>query len=247
MAYQKAPITEAVIELRFAQPVDIAAVENAARRARDDYLFQDAENAVNFKLDVNTRKAEVETAWHGVKLSSMDRADSIFFRTNTFICSRLAPYLGWENFCARAKRGWEQWRRTADPTELARIGVRYVNRIDIPLANPAALIDVDSYLNVTPRSPEELSPMPMSGFTMQIVRPLGVDDCTLVLNSATVPSPLIGFASLALDLDIIRETNIPRRDEDLWGLVNRIRDYKNQVFESCITDQARALFDRDQP
>jgi uncharacterized protein (TIGR04255 family) len=83
----------------------------------------------------------------------------------------------------------------------------------------------------------------VSGFAMQIIRPLGVDDCVLVLNSATVPSPLIGFASLALDLDVMRETSIPRRDEDVWELVNRIRDYKNRAFESCITDRARALFD----
>jgi uncharacterized protein (TIGR04255 family) len=242
MAYKRAPITEAIIELRFARSFDKAIVENAARRARDDYFFEDPEDAMNFKFDINTRKAEVETAWHGVKLSSVDRADFIFFRTNTFVCSRLAPYTGWENFCVRAMRGWEQWRRTAGPTELARIGVRYVNRIDIPLANHAALVDVDSYLNVTPRSPEALS-TPMSGFTMQIVRPLGVDDCILILNSATVPSPLIGFASLALDLDVFRETNIPRRDEDLWELVNRFRDHKNRVFESCITDLARALFD----
>jgi uncharacterized protein (TIGR04255 family) len=58
-----------------------------------------------------------------------------------------------------------------------------------------------------------------------------------------VTPPLVGFAALVLDIDVFRETNIPRRDEDLWALVNRIRTYKNNIFETCITDQSRALFD----
>ena len=239
MAYKKAPITEAVIELRFARSFDKALIEDAARRLRGEYFYQDPENAVNVKIEVGTQKTQVDTAWQGVKLSSLDRTDCVFFRTNTFICSRLAPYTGWEDFSARALRGWEVWRKTAGSIELARIGVRYINRLDIPSETDASL-NVEDYLNVSPHSPGELA-RPMSSFTMQIVKPLD-DDCMLALNSGTVVPPLIGFASLALDLDVFREVDLPRRDEDLWALINRIRDHKNRVFESCITDRARALF-----
>jgi uncharacterized protein (TIGR04255 family) len=240
MAYPKPPITEAVIELRFARPSDPAAVDSAARRIRDEYFYQDPENAVQFKLEPATQRAEATTVWQGIKLSSMDRTDSVFFRSTAFVCSRLAPYTGWEDFCARAVRGWEAWKKVAGATELSRIGVRYVNRIDIPVQNEA-LVQVKDYLNVLANSPEELG-APMSAYTVQIVRPLGRDDCSLVLNSGTVTSPLIGFASLALDLDIFREANLPRRDDELWALLNNIRAHKNHVFEICVTNKARALF-----
>lgn len=240
MAYKKAPITEAVIELRFARPFDPSVVEDAARRMKDEYFFEDIDDGINLKYEVGTSKAEIQTAWQGKKLSSLDRTDCLFFRTNTFVCSRLAPYTGWENFYERAARAWQVWRKVAGPTELARLGVRYVNRIDIPDASGAPM-NVEEYLNVSPRSPEFGGHM--SSYTMQIVRPLGSDNCVLVLNSSTVTPPLIGFAALALDIDIFRDTDLPRRDEDLWALINRIRAYKNNVFETCITDQSRALFD----
>ena len=64
----------------------------------------------------------------------------------------------------------------------------------------------------------------------------------LALNTATVAPPLIGFVSLALDLDVFREANLPQRDDDLWDIVNRMRGHKNRIFESCITDRARTLF-----
>jgi uncharacterized protein (TIGR04255 family) len=242
MAYKRAPITEAVIELRFARPADQRDVEKAARRLRAEYFYQDPENSVSLKFDVGTQKTEVETLWTGIKLGSMDRTDVVIFRTSSFVCSRLAPYSNWEPFRDRAAQGWEVWRKTAGPIELARIGVRYINRIDIPLKG-AQMVAAEDYLRFVPRSPDELRE-PMSSYAMQVVRPLGADDCQLVLNSSTVPSPLIGFASFVLDLDVYREANLPRRDDEIWALLERMRNHKNRVFESCITNAARALFDQ---
>jgi uncharacterized protein (TIGR04255 family) len=239
MKYKKAPITEAVIELRFARPFAKSVIETAARRLRDEYFYQDPENGMSLKFDTATGKTEVQTDWEGIKLSSMDRVDTIFFRTVSFICSRLAPYTGWEDFMPRTVRAWETWKRVAGTIELSRVGVRYINRIDVPVENDAP-VRVENYLSVSPQSPEDLPPM--SGYAMQIVRPLGFDDCGLTMNSSTVVPPLIGFASFVLDIDIFRETNLPRRDEELWSLLNRIREHKNRIFESCITNRARALF-----
>ena len=240
MPYDRAPITEAVVEFRFAATFPQTTVEAAGRRLRDEYFYLDQENIVQFKLEPATQKAEPSGSWLGVKLSSLDRADSVFFRHDTFICSRLAPYTGWDDFFARTVRAWEVWRKSAGHTVLSRIGVRYVNRIDVPVAN-AALVRLEDYLNVFPKSPEDLG-APLSAYAMQVIRPLDVDDCVLALNTATVAPPLIGFVSLALDLDVFREANLPQRDDDLWDIVTRIRGHKNRIFESCITDRARALF-----
>ena len=117
------------------------------------------------------------------------RADILFFRTNTFICSRLAPYTGWEEFSARAMRAWDIWKRAARSTEISRIGVRYVNRIDIPLREDGEPVQIEDFLNINPRSPETLA-TPMTSYTMQIARSLGEDDCGLLINSGTVAAPL---------------------------------------------------------
>lgn len=240
MRYARAPITEAVIELRFAKPFEKSVVEKAGRRLREEYVYLDNEQVVQLKVAIAAQKSEVASSWAGVKLSSSDRADSIFFRQTSFVCSRLAPYTGWDDFFGRTVRGWQVWRKAAGPTLLSRIGVRYVNRIDIPL-NEQRLVRIEDYLNVVAKSPDDLG-QALTSYTMQVVRPLGVEDCVLALNSGTVEPALIGFVSLALDLDVFREVDLPQRDEDLWDLLNRIRVHKNRIFESCITDQTRALF-----
>jgi uncharacterized protein (TIGR04255 family) len=241
MAYARAPITEAVIELRFATTFPQTTVEDAGRRLRDDYFYLDPESIVQIKFEPAAQKAEPSAKWSGVRLSSLERVDSVFFRQNTFICSRLAPYTGWGDFFARTVRAWEVWRKSAGHTPLSRIGVRYINRIDIPVEN-VTLVRLEDYLNVFPKSPADLG-APLSAYAMQVTRPLNADDCVLTLTTATVAPPLIGFVSLVLDLDVFREANLPQRDDDMWDILTRMRGHKNRIFESCITDRARALFD----
>jgi uncharacterized protein (TIGR04255 family) len=242
MAYERPPITEAVIELRFAQAFPQTAIEDAAKRVRDEYFYQDPENMVQFTIGPTSEKSAQRVAWNGIKLSSLDRADVLMFRTNSFVCSRLAPYPGWDAFRARASRGWNEWKRVAGTPELARIGVRYVNRIDVPLQNNP-LIRIEDYLNLFPRLPHQM-PEPMAGYTMQVVTPLEPGNYTLTLSSSSIPSPLIGFASFVLDLDVAREGTLPRRDDEIWKVLEEIRVHKNRVFEYCVTDQSRGLFSK---
>lgn len=84
----------------------------------------------------------------------------------------------------------------------------------------------------------------MASYAVQVVFPLG-DDCNLVLNSSSMPlSPLVGFTSLLLDIDISRDINLPKKDDAIWELLDQIRSHKNSIFEKCITDRSRALFDQ---
>jgi len=44
------------------------------------------------------------------------------------------------------------------------------------------------------------------------------------------------------DQDLYKENNIPQNDDGLYNLLNQIHVKKNAVFEACITDRARELF-----
>jgi uncharacterized protein (TIGR04255 family) len=237
MAYAKPPITEAVIELRYKEAVEPAMVDKVANLLSKEYPFDEPQQALEILVEQNGTR--LETRYLGKKLSSVDRTDIFVLGLQSFVSSRLAPYTGWDEFSARTKSGWALWRDHIGNRELSRIGVRYVNRIDIPVQR-GEIIDVDKYLNLRPNAPNLGGPM--SAFTVQINRPLGVDDCQLLLTSATVPSPLLGFASFLLDLDVSRESNLPWRPEDVMDLLDLMRGHKNQIFESCVTDEARKLF-----
>lgn len=237
MQYAKAPITEAIIELRYKDPLDQATIEKLAKAFSVEYIFD--EPLQNIDIKMGPAGATLEVRWLGKKLSSLDRTDILVVGVQSFLCSRLAPYTGWEEFSGRAKRGWDACASQLGNRDLALVGVRFVNRIDIPIENDRA-VDIKDYLNVHPASPDFGGAM--AGYTMQTVRSLGVEDCFLSLTSAAVPSPLVGFASFLLDLTVYREQNLPRRSVDIWVLLDRIREHKNRVFELSVTDLARKLF-----
>jgi uncharacterized protein (TIGR04255 family) len=239
MRYKRPPITEAIIELRFVRPFGEDVIKRAARDLQPEYTFRDRDEGRQIKIDGATGKAESEVHWSGERLSSLDRADILILRTTAFVSSRLAPYLGWEQYIDRTLSAWRAWRKAAGaPIELSRVGVRYVNRIDIPSA-PNEVVQIEDYLQLYPKLPEG---PPMTGYAMQVTRSIGADNCNLILNSASVVAPMIGFISFAVDLDIYRETDLPRRDEELFQLLNQIRVHKNGVFESCITERSRVIF-----
>jgi uncharacterized protein (TIGR04255 family) len=240
MKYRRAPITEAVIELRFARPLEQSVVERATNSIANDYFYKETEQGINVVVEAANQPPKVETIWEGVKLSSLDRADVVVFRRGAFVCSRLAPYMGWEEFLPAVQRAWSAHRKAAGTVEITRIGLRYVNRIDIPVTDDEP-INAEDYLNYVPEAPMGFKPM--ATYVIQTNRPLGEDDCHFTaLSSTVVPSPLINTISLTLDLDVYREINIPRRDDQLWALIDRMRGYKNSIFEACITDRARELF-----
>lgn len=242
-SYKRPPITEAVIELRFGQQFSGKTIEKAASRLRREYVHYEQDQQLEVMLDMDAQKSQFVPGPPGVRLSSQDRADVTILRPDAFVSSRLAPYCGWEAFIERVQRDWGIWRGEAGAVKLARIGVRYINRIDIPKPSDDTKIELKDFLNVWPHTPP-LDWGPLTGFAFQATRPLNRDECYVRLYSGSVESPLVGHAALALDLDIFRESTLPMRDDELWALLGRIREMKNSLFESCVTDRSRGLFNR---
>jgi uncharacterized protein (TIGR04255 family) len=240
MLYKRAPIIEAVIELRFRQPAAAQIIDRAAKSLQAEYPLRNHEEGRQLRVDAATGKAETIVVWHGEKLTTLDQADNVILRSASFISSRLAPYLGWEQFRDRSKRDWALWRKAAGAVDISRIGVRYINRIDVPTP-PNTPVRLEDYLNCYPHMPED---RPLHGYTMQLTQSTQADDCMVAIISASVVPPLIGYYSFVLDIDVSRETEVPRRDDDMWELLERMRHHKNQVFESCITERSRALFNQ---
>lgn len=240
--YKRPPITEAVVEVRIGTPIGINVVERVRDRLMQSYPAPPQTLILaNIALsEGSTQPTTVSPQVQGYRLTAVDGAGLVSIATNFIATSRLAPYEGWDLFIATVRTNWEIWKRAVGWQKIVRIGVRYVNRIDIPFERT---IDIDDYLTFTIRGPSLALP-PIASFAINEVRPLGQDNCQLILNAGLVPSPLVKTISLLLDVDISREVELPQNDEGLWALIDQIRSHKNFVFEGCITDRARGLFNR---
>jgi uncharacterized protein (TIGR04255 family) len=211
------------------------------KRFEKDYPREEALSAINVTLATTGGAATVEQHVQGFRRKSIDQADIVLALLDGTAAARVAPYPGWEYLRERAERAWAEWRRTVAYSDLKRIGIRYVNRIDIPIPQSEG-VDIDSYLRFTPRVPD-FSRHPIDGFVVQVTKPTEVEHWNVSITSSIVnPLPLVNHLSISLDMDIFRTEQIPGRQEDLWNCIDAVRPLKNAIFEACITDEARKLF-----
>lgn len=246
--YQRPPITEAVIAITFDEPTSAEGLADVQTKFSQHYPNVQPIANLNVRVDIEVgpdMRQHARTAVDeqpGYRRTTADLTEIVVIIPPGFIVSQLAPYPNWEAFVERFTRDWKLWKRHMHHRQIKQIGVRYINRLDIP-ASGADFVPIEEYLNVSPRLPEMLGPLAAFGAQARVDLPdIG---CSLALNSGAVPSPMLDTASFLIDLDITTNGTPPQSDDDILALLERIRIAKNAIFEACITDRARALFNDD--
>jgi uncharacterized protein (TIGR04255 family) len=145
--YKRPPITEAVIGVQFAAPVpadDLRKVSNRfkAHYPGDQEVKTLGVHVVNLPGGMPPVTNVQETVGH--RRASNDATEIILFMPDTLIVSQLAPYPGWESFFSRFVRDWKLWKREIAFLKINRLGVRYINRIDLPITED--YVEQEEYL-----------------------------------------------------------------------------------------------------
>lgn len=237
--YARAPITEAVIDLRTEVSPGVTAQDLKRLYAgeKDRYPTVQPLSTQHFSVEVGMGFAtETRVEEKGWRYISADRKNICRIRIDGFTFSRLPPYEKWEALRDEARRLWQPYASFAAPKVL-RVGLRYINRLDLPLP----MRDLKDYLRIGPEVSSEL-PQAMSSFFMQCMLPQEDIEAMLVINEGLVPTEgQTDIASIMLDIDLFREANLPGGDAELWGVFELLRQRKNRVFESSITERVREM------
>lgn len=242
--YKNPPITEAVIEVRFAEPSDPTDLSKASAKFAQLYPHEQMMKNYEVRLDIpgpdNHPSAQFQHEQNVHRRTSADLSKFLLLSPTNIVISQLSPYTGWKTLFDRFVRDWKIWTKFKGYQKIIRVGVRFINRIDIPIHNGIA--EQEEHLNVYPKLPDGMKD-PLSGYGVQVQYPLTDIGCTLTINSAAVPSPLLGYGSVLLDIDVSMIADPPQSDVALYSLLNTIHNKKNEIFEACVTDKARELFE----
>jgi uncharacterized protein (TIGR04255 family) len=242
--YPKAPITEALIEVQFGVAQGIGTLQKASKQLGEFYPSEEMLQNIEFRVDAANPKnseARVDENARSYRRMSANVSELVLLMPSSFVVSQLAPYPGWQIFLERFSRDWQIWKRIVGYVKISRVGVRYINRLDIPSGKGS--IRPADYLNVYVKTPELFGEHRAYGCQAEMV--LDSSNFKLILNSGGVPSPLAAHTSLLLDIDIIKDDDPPQKDDELIAVLSSIRESKNMVFENLVTDAARELFSRE--
>ena len=105
-------------------------------------------------------------------------------------------------------------------------------------------MEIKDYLRLTADVPAYL-PQAISNYFMQVVIPLEKYSCSATITSALIPEAPSNLTSLLLDIDAWQDQPITLDgdgvSEHIALRLETLRQVKNYVFESCITDATRGL------
>ena len=239
--YENAPIKEALIDIRVELPasVTLQLVESIHDRVKDKYPGKKKRIHVEGPFSAGDEVgAATKQTLIGFSFSSEDGKQVFQARLDGFTFSRLRPYGNWPDLRDEARRLWDIYRGAVNPEKVTRVAVRYINQVDIPLR----AIDYKDYFRTTPEVSPDL-PQGLSGFFMQLQFPQADFGGMLILTQTAVTPPGPDTNSVILDLDVFKAEDMIW-DEEVWGLLETLRNRKNEFFEGCITDKARELFGR---
>jgi len=241
--YSNSPITEALIDIRveLSPEFKYEFFERLSAELKPRYPVRHNIDLMQGQFTVAPEPAAPAATTSrtkvGYSFQSEDKKFVAQLRINGFTFSRLQPYEHWESIRDEAHNIWNLYRGVAKPTKVLRVAVRYINRIDVPLPG----IELGDYLRTFPEISPVL-PQVVQNYLMQMIIPL--DEVTLSLIQSTVPAPRPETTSINLDIDLFKESATDfDSDEKIWHYLEYLRVKKNEVFEGCITDAARAVFD----
>ena len=237
----KAPIIEAVIEIR-TRAESAWEESNVTRRLKAELpeypnvLSMNAmQQEITFGAQTAPQGAAHELGWSGLNFQSADKLHVAQFNRDSFVFSRLHPYEAWEQLEKEAKRLWQLHVQVARPNEVQRVGVRFINRIQMP----AQETQFEDYLEPHPETPRDLR-LPFLNFLHRetLIVPGHNYGISLTRTLQIPQNQTIEGIGIILDIDVFTIHPFPRDEADLERLLTEMRWLKNKSFFGAITSKA---------
>jgi uncharacterized protein (TIGR04255 family) len=237
--YQNAPITEAVLDIRTRLAEPSLARLSVIRDDRYPNLFQ-TPNLMAFSFSMTEGNPALNTTTEplGFSYRSADEKNIFQVRKDGFTHNRLAPYTEWKAFSAEAKRLWILYKEAAEPTEMELIGLNYINEIYIPFG-----VSFEDYFGTYIEVPSSL-PQMLTSFSFSYQIPLPDEVGVLQIAQGYGPFKKPDHSTIILNIQVFRQINRKCSDvseDELWAMFENLRIAKTKAFESCITDNVRAM------
>ena len=239
--YKNPPIIEALCEFQFEPglPWDLAIPGLVYQKVQNEFPKRRQAKQVEVGLRAGTEGVEQQVrTTDRMQFLREDEKALIQVGPNLLAVNHLKPYPSWEGFLPLIQRGFHAYWEVAQPNGIRRIGLRYINRIEIPEQR----VELELYFSFYPSLGANL-PQDHTDFIVGVNMPYENERDGLRLQMASAVSEQPGAIAIFLDLDYsLRQPGAVRLEETLrW--INTAHDRVEEVFEGCLTDKLREFFE----
>lgn len=239
--YRNAPLSEAICDFRFepGEPWDGSEPGRLYERLQEQ--FPKREPVLTFEQSITERPGEIShrvAPVERLRLLSESGSSLIQVGMHQLSVHHLPVYPGWPRFRPMIVDALGKYREVANPNGFRRIGLRYINRIQLPGDGIELEHYFDFYPHVGNNLPQDLR---MFGVVVHFSYDDYRDAMRMQLGNSETDDP--GTSAFILDLDYF--LNHPETIE-LGAIVDWLETAHARIeeaFEGCLTQPLRALFD----
>jgi uncharacterized protein (TIGR04255 family) len=240
---RKAPITEALVDLRATPSVDLAdeSVFVKLRERLSRYPKHSVRRAFGARFEVLAGQPQVPTArdegLHGYFFEAPDTQEVAQFRIDGFTYNKLAPYTNGDAIIAEASRLWAVHVEVACPLSVHRIALRYINTLRLPAAD-----DLSRYLTRVPMAPAG-APGGIQSYLSRVETFDAASGHRAITTETLRPGMPPGLVDVVIDIDAFRIGEFSTDWAQMAPAVNALRDLKNRVFFGSIMEEAAERYE----
>ena len=238
--YINSPMTEAVCELRFRSDVDWDdAIANAIYEVLSGEFSRRITAADRFESDGYNVEETLQFWREG------DEQGVVILSPDALSVTQLQPYPGWDQFKGLVIRVYDAYRQVAQPKEIRRIGLRYINRFNLPASDDGG-VDLFAYLRIGIVLEGEQLPKAFESLAVEMNSRYHEGRDNMALKWICAPGEEEPGPSIEFDLDygLFRPELVGLDDVGDW--LEEAHTEVHTVFEGLIRDELRALFDKEE-
>ena len=216
----KAPIVEAVLDIRVVLSTEWNefSLLNQLEERLPDYPKREAMQETEVQFSPKTGPHVVKDSVHvGLKCQSEDSFNVVQFNKDSFVFSRLKPYENWDKFSQEALRLWEIYCELLKPTEIGRIGLRFINRLGV---REQQAIELADYYKSPPESIKGLN-WTLAGYLHQ--DRIQVPDAPYFVNIIKTTQNTQMDIGLLLDIDVSMDKHLSFDELQISEHMNKMR------------------------
>jgi len=242
--YKKPPIIEALCEFRFVpgEEWDITFPGLFYEKVRDDFPKKRTSRRMQFRAISEAEDPHIQQEiTEFIQFLQEDEKVLVQVAPNLLSVNHLKPYPTWNEFRPMILDNLCKYREVANPKGITRIGLRYINRIELPGED----IELEEYFDFYPHLGNKL-PQEHGSFIVgvQLMFEGGRDILKLELASEKYERPRAFTMLFDLDYFLNKPDGVSMDKIEEWIEIAHTR--VEETFEACITEKLRRLFEEVQ-
>lgn len=240
--YQNSPISEVVCEFQFGQDTSWDLTIPGLLYEKVQEIFPKRSQATSISMDILINQENVGQRIGSAPIMRFSTADDHFLmQVGAYLLSvnHLKPYSSWQTFLPLIEKSFSAYRAVATPKSIHRLGLRYVNIIEISKQN----LTLDDYFEFLPSIGSHL-PAITGPFLLGVQFPFENTRDVAKVQLSSLSGIGTSTTSILLDIDyFLAQPEVIEPDISIsW--FNNAHTHVEEIFEACITDSLRDLFGR---